>query len=64
MFDSVHLVQGRYPDRFIELWDEYDDEKQSENDRPGMAHQIICIVRIVGDSDKPSMARLTSLYVV
>ncbi|ETN69955.1 hypothetical protein NECAME_14987 [Necator americanus] len=32
MLDS--LIKGVYPDSFLVAWDEYDDAKESENDRP------------------------------
>lgn len=32
---SVRLIQGRYPKKLLDAWDEYDREKVSENERPG-----------------------------
>ena len=31
---GCHVFQGAYPPQLLELWDEYDKEHQSENDRP------------------------------
>lgn len=36
-FSEVHkirCVQGRYPDRLLELWELYDEHRGSENDSP------------------------------
>lgn len=30
----MKCVQGRYPDRLLELWELYDENRQSENDSP------------------------------
>ncbi|XP_032595212.1 serine/threonine-protein kinase haspin homolog isoform X2 [Drosophila grimshawi] len=30
------LVKGKYPKHLIKLWEDYDDEKESENDHPDM----------------------------
>ncbi|KAL3864421.1 hypothetical protein ACJMK2_006105 [Sinanodonta woodiana] len=32
--NSVACVKGRYPDHLLKQWDIYDEERQSENDRP------------------------------
>ncbi|KAK3590073.1 hypothetical protein CHS0354_041116 [Potamilus streckersoni] len=32
--NSVACVKGRYPDHLLEQWDIYNEERQSENDRP------------------------------
>lgn len=31
---NVRLIKGSYPERLLELWDEYNDRKVSENDCP------------------------------
>ncbi|KAH8354060.1 hypothetical protein KR084_006611, partial [Drosophila pseudotakahashii] len=33
---KVSTVKGKYPKHFITLWEQYDDEKGSENDHPGL----------------------------
>ena len=32
---SVWFVSGKYPKVLMDAWDEYNDAKNSENDRPG-----------------------------
>lgn len=32
---SLHCVRGCYPSSLLKAWDQYDQEKRSENDRPG-----------------------------
>lgn len=32
---SLHCVRGCYPSALLEAWDKFDQEKGSENDRPG-----------------------------
>jgi len=29
------LTSGQYPDSLLDLWDQFDEERGSENDRPG-----------------------------
>lgn len=31
---EIKCVQGRYPDRLVELWELYDEDRGSENDSP------------------------------
>ena len=31
---NCNVFQGKYPDSLLQLWDKFDDEKRSENDRP------------------------------
>ncbi|XP_017856902.1 PREDICTED: putative serine/threonine-protein kinase haspin homolog [Drosophila arizonae] len=33
---NVNLVKGKYPKHLIRLWEDYDEEKESENDNPTM----------------------------
>ncbi|XP_017110672.1 serine/threonine-protein kinase haspin homolog [Drosophila elegans] len=33
---KVSLVKGKYPQHLTKLWERYDDEKESENDHPGV----------------------------
>lgn len=32
---NCYITQGDYPEALLHLWDEFDAEKGSENDRPG-----------------------------
>ncbi|KAI8849617.1 hypothetical protein BC829DRAFT_391225 [Chytridium lagenaria] len=34
----VHVCHGPYPDDLLEAWDDYADDKESENDRPDILH--------------------------
>lgn len=34
--NRIMCVVGKYPDKLIELWENYDEEKTSENDCPSM----------------------------
>ncbi|CAJ0596800.1 unnamed protein product [Cylicocyclus nassatus] len=31
---KVNVVRGQYPEAFLRAWDQYDEERESENDRP------------------------------
>lgn len=33
---NIKCIQGRYPDKLIEFWNIYDNEKRSDNDCPSM----------------------------
>lgn len=35
---NVRLVEGRYPDHLLNLWDDYKDRKGTESDRPDIFH--------------------------
>ena len=35
LYFRVALVQGKFPDYLLEVWDDYDFRKNSDNDRPG-----------------------------
>ena len=43
---SAHVVQGIYPEALMELWDIYDQEHDSENDRPARysSEQLYCVI--------------------
>ena len=30
------ICMGQYPDFLLEAWDQWDEEEESENDRPGL----------------------------
>ena len=34
-----HVFKGKYPERLLQLWDEYESKKGSENDRPDMLEE-------------------------
>lgn len=31
---KISCVQGKYPEKLVQLWEVYDDQKKSENDSP------------------------------
>lgn len=45
---KIHCVQGCYPDRLLELWELYDENKNSENDSPEifLADQLYIVLEL------------------
>ncbi|CAL7944658.1 unnamed protein product [Xylocopa violacea] len=35
---NIKCIKGKYPDKLVELWNIYDEEKRSDNDCPSMFH--------------------------
>lgn len=33
---QCYLTSGQYPESLLQLWDQFDEERGSENDRPGL----------------------------
>lgn len=33
---NIRCIKGKYPDKLLQLWDAYDEKKNSENDSPRM----------------------------
>lgn len=51
---NVRLVQGKYPAHLLSLWDDYDAEKESDNDRPDVfdSSQLYIVFELInGGSD-------------
>uniref|UniRef100_A0A8C3ALQ2 Serine/threonine-protein kinase haspin n=1 Tax=Cyclopterus lumpus TaxID=8103 RepID=A0A8C3ALQ2_CYCLU len=65
--NGLHCVQGRYPPDFLNAWDAFDQQKGSENDRPGFfkADQLFIILEFeFGGADlENSNGTLKSLMV-
>ncbi|VDK70439.1 unnamed protein product [Cylicostephanus goldi] len=34
IFEKLSEISGQYPEAFLRAWDQYDEERESENDRP------------------------------
>ncbi|KAK9469641.1 hypothetical protein V1512DRAFT_256731 [Lipomyces arxii] len=45
---GAHVVQGRYSQTLLDMWDEYDEHRGSENDRPDyyLDDQYFCIIAL------------------
>ena len=44
---KTYVVKGKYPERLLQLWDEYNDRKGSESVRPGNCFHLPLLINVV-----------------
>ena len=42
--NRLGICQGEYPEFLLEAWDQFDEDEESDNDRPGEECSLITII--------------------